>query len=692
MAGWVKFRLPLLFGLLVLSAAAAVFSAPDAGFIAGVWPVGLATGMVLIAPRRQVPALLATIFVVAVVSVALSAQPLDVSIGHGIAVILEVCVAVLVLSRLSRTGEGGGSLRTDADLRLWAIACFASAVVAGLALAATSAITDVGRPGLTGLGVGIAHLASQMLITPFFLRLPDHGAVARSGERFIQWVVVLGITPLLLLSPAAPGLIFMTIPILAWGALRITPSESLSQLVGVFMFAVVLSGLGRGPFPADPRSFGVPAEIHGVLLSGFAITCAIIVVPLLSRVGAYVGVARAADAERYLVTNIVDSATGVAIIVADEAGRIVRFNPGAERLLGYRADEVMGEFTSFLHTEDAIAEKAAELGVAPDYRSLILTLVAEPEAALIRVRRKDGVERVHSVTVTQLTDASGRPTGYLSTSEDVTDTVDVEEALRAALAAEQRAVERLREVDAVKDTFVSTVSHELRTPLTSILGYLELLSDGSLGGLDPGQFDALLRVTSNSHRLLSLIEDLLTLSTVAEHGMQEPWIAFDLRSALESAHAVVAPACATSRRAELVMDLPETEVRVEGDREMLERVVVNLLGNAVKFTPELGSIHVELEQVGAEAVLRVHDSGIGIPEDEQAELFTRFFRSSLARGQAIPGSGLGLSISHSIVERHGGSIGVRSVVGTGTTVEVRLPLSTGNVQDSTIVLLNDRAG
>ncbi len=692
MNAWLRYRLPVLLGLLVVSAVAAVLSAPDAGFVAGVWPVGLATGIVLTAPRRQVPALLLGAGAIAFGTVALLAQPVDVALGYAIAVVLEVCVAVLVLSRLRRNQSENGALRSDADLRLWVIACVGSATVAGLVMVVTSVLTGVGRPVLLGIGVGIAHVASQMLVTPFFLRLPDHGAVARTGERTAQWLVILFVTPLLLLSPAAPGLIFLTIPILAWGALRITPVEALSQLVGVFMFAVVLSGLGRGPFPADPATFGVPAEIRGVLLSGFAITCAIIVVPLMSRVGEYLGVARAALAERYLVANIVDSATGVAIIVADEHGRIVRFNPGAERLLGYRADEVMGEFTSFLHTDDAIAEKAAELGIAPHYTHVILAMVAEPEGSLIRVRRKDGVERIHNLTVTQLTDVTGRPTGYLSTSEDVTDAVDVEEALRAALAAEQRAVESLREVDAVKDAFVSTVSHELRTPLTSILGYLEVLSDGSLGGLDPGQFDALLRVTANSHRLLALIDDLLTLSSVAEHGVQESWSDFDLRSAVEAAYAVVAPPGSAQQRPDLFVDLPETAVWVEGDREMIERVVVNLLGNAVKFTPGGGTVEVGLEQRGGDAVLLVRDSGIGIPEEEQSELFTRFFRSSLARGQAIPGSGLGLSISHSIVERHGGSIRVSSVVGVGTNVEVTLPLARGNVQDSTIVLLRDRAG
>lgn len=688
---WLRVRPAVLLATLVVCALASSLSAPDAGFVAGLWPVGLGTGILLVSPRRQAPALLAVIFLVALGSVAWLAQPLDVALGHAVGVVLEVSLAAWILARPRRGAPGGASLRTDRDLRQWLVACLASSLVGVVVMAVTAGITDVGRPVLTGVSVGIAHLAGQLVVTPFFLRPPEHGAVARGGERVLQWSIVVLAAPVLLLPTAAPALIFLAIPILAWAALRITPWESMAQLVGVLAFAVVLSSLGRGPFPSDPQIFGVPVEIQGVLLSGFAITCAIIVVPLMLRVGEYIGAARAADAERFLVTNIVDSATGVAIIVTDEIGRIVRFNPGAERLLGYRADEVLGEFTPFLHSADAISAKAAELGVADDFVSVILTMVQEPDGSRLRFRRKDGVERTHNVTITQLTDPQGRPTGYLSTSEDVTDSVAAQEALRAALAAEQQAVERLREVDAVKDAFVSTVSHELRTPITSILGYLELLDDGSLGQLGSHQRDALARVMSNSHRLLALIDDLLTLSRVADHGVQVAHEVVDLRTIIGAALDVVGPSLSVPRRLELSTAVPQDRVAVQGDADMLERVVVNLMSNAVKFTPDGGSIAVELGTGETDAVLRVTDTGIGIPVEEQGQLFTRFFRSSLALGQAIPGSGLGLSITRSIVERHGGSIAVTSTVGAGTEVEVRLPIVPGNVQDSTTVVLGDRA-
>ncbi|WP_323792489.1 ATP-binding protein [Nocardioides sp.] len=685
-----RWRIALLLLLLFGAGVGSSASAPDAGFIAGVWPLGLATGILMLTPRRQEPALLVLVLGVAVGSVALLAQPLDVALGFGLGVTLAAWTAARLLTTETDGVRSPAALRTDSDLRKWLVACVGSAFLGGLSLTLTAVVTGVGLPLLTGIGVAIALLAAQLIVTPFFLRLPSHRAVAPDAERISQWLVLVIATPLLLLSVAASGLIFLTIPVLAWGALRGSAREALGQLVWVVAFALGLSVFGRGPFPPDVTTFGVPDEIRGVLLSGYAITCAVIVVPLLMRVGEYISAAREAETERYLVNNIVDSARGVAIIVTDESGRVVRFNSGAERLLGYSEAEVVGRRPTFLQSDEAIAEKAIDLGVRADHVSVLLAMVGLPEGTQIRFRRKDGIERIHRTNVTLLTDAKGRPTGYLCTSEDMTDAVLTEEALRAALAAEQNAVERLRDIDTVKDTFVSTVSHELRTPITSILGYLELLSDGTLGGLDARQRDALGRVTTNSERLLSLINDLLTLSKVAETGVQVAATSFDLRDAVAEAFAVVGPMHAQRPRLTLDVVLPDDRVEVTGDRDMLERVVVNLLSNAVKFTLDGGSVHVVLEQRGREAFLQVRDNGIGIPEAEQNRLFSRFFRSSLAQGQAIPGSGLGLSITRSIVERHGGAISVTSAIARGTTVEVRLPLAVGNVKDSTSVGVCDK--
>jgi signal transduction histidine kinase len=146
----------------------------------------------------------------------------------------------------------------------------------------------------------------------------------------------------------------------------------------------------------------------------------------------------------------------------------------------------------------------------------------------------------------------------------------------------------------------------------------------------------------------------------------------DLRDVLQAGYDVVATEPRT-RGLDVQLDLPSVPVPFLGDGEMLERVVVNLVDNAVKFTPAGGRVGVRLTATCEEAVFEVSDTGIGIPADEQDLLFTRFFRSSLAKRQEIPGSGLGLSITRAVVEMHGGTLHVDSVPGAGTTFEVRLP-------------------
>jgi PAS domain S-box-containing protein len=400
----------------------------------------------------------------------------------------------------------------------------------------------------------------------------------------------------------------------------------------------------------------------------------LVVLPMMLIVGEQLHNASEAAAERDKVQRIVNGATGMAIIGTDRSGLITLFNPGAQRLLGYAPEEVMGLPTTILHTQAAVGEKAAELGVDPDFRAVALALTAPERAGSdMLFVRKDGVQRNHSMTLNRLVDDRGKVTGYVSTSEDVTERVEAQAALVEALAVERTAVERLREVDRVKDTFVGSVSHELRTPITSIVGYLEMLGEGEFGDLNAAQADAVRRVSANSSRLLLLIDDLLTLSRVEDDELVLADRALDLRSLVRAGYDVVAPSWET-RDLEVRLELPDEPLPFLGDRDMIERVVVNLVGNAAKYTPDGGRFEVLLRPEAEQAVLEVRDSGIGIPAGEQHRIFTRFFRSSSAQRQAIPGSGLGLSIARAVVEKHGGSIGLESAEGEGTTFRVRLPL------------------
>jgi signal transduction histidine kinase len=252
-----------------------------------------------------------------------------------------------------------------------------------------------------------------------------------------------------------------------------------------------------------------------------------------------------------------------------------------------------------------------------------------------------------------------------------------ERVARADAEAAQQALseqnERLRELDRLKDEFISLVSHELRTPLTSIRGYLELLLDGGAGDLTDDQSRFLSVVDRNSKRLMHLVGDLLFLAQV-EAGkltleLEEIEIDDIVTESVEAAKPI-ADDKGIALRASL-----ESIPSMVGDRARLGQLLDNLVSNALKFTPSGGSVDVCVSLDGGEAVIEVVDTGIGIAPSDQAHLFDRFFRSSEATQRAIPGTGLGLTIAKTIVERHGGSIEVESAAGEGTTMRIRLPLA-----------------
>ncbi|NUR08263.1 MAG: PAS domain S-box protein, partial [Nocardioidaceae bacterium] len=383
-------------------------------------------------------------------------------------------------------------------------------------------------------------------------------------------------------------------------------------------------------------------------------------------------------AAQSLFRDVVGATTGTSIIGTDKHGTVTFFNPGAENLLGWTAEEVVGKATPELFHDPS--EMAARAAAHPDGTTFGLLVegvspgTAGPKRDW-RYVRKDGTPIVMSLTVSAITDGSGRVVGYLGVAEDVTERARAEAVLRDALAREREAVERLNEVDRSKTDFVSSVSHELRTPITSVLGYTQLLQRGSGGPLSDRQADLLRRVESNGLRLQALIEDLLTLSRIEAGTFEMSTARVGLGRVLRRA-AEAADGLRHDRDLRWRLDEGPEPLTVEGDEDQLDRAVLNLLSNAIKFTPDGGAVAVSMrpDHDTGEAVVEVCDTGIGIRREEQHQLFTRFFRSSSAQQRAIPGTGLGLSIVRSIVEGHQGTVRVTSDADEGTTVEVRLPL------------------
>jgi signal transduction histidine kinase/CHASE3 domain sensor protein len=242
--------------------------------------------------------------------------------------------------------------------------------------------------------------------------------------------------------------------------------------------------------------------------------------------------------------------------------------------------------------------------------------------------------------------------------------------------AENHLVDELRAVDQVKSDFLATVSHELRTPLTSIAGYIEILRDSAAGPLTPAQARMLDSVDRNTARLRHLIEDVLTLSKIESGTFTSMMRPVSLTEIVATDVTTLHPVAAAKG---LTLTWPDSDhsLMVSGDSGQLDRLVMNLLSNALKFTPAGGTVRVGTGSDGDLAVLRVSDTGIGIPERDRKELFTRFFRASNAVAESIPGTGLGLAIVRTIVANHRGDLEVISLEGKGTTVTVRIPLLAG---------------
>jgi signal transduction histidine kinase len=244
--------------------------------------------------------------------------------------------------------------------------------------------------------------------------------------------------------------------------------------------------------------------------------------------------------------------------------------------------------------------------------------------------------------------------------------------LEAVSATERAALEKLRVVDRTRTEFLATVIHELRTPMTSISGYTEMLQDEKLGGLTTTQHRLLDAIDRNSERLTVLANDLLSLGKLDQGAVPKEHGDVDLGEVVLGARSAL-QALIDNRGLEVTFEVPPTQVVINGDARHLERLVSNLITNALKFTEDGGWVRCTLQVHDGIARLQVSDNGIGIPAAEQEDLFTRFFRASTAY-QYAPGSGLGLSIVQSIAHNHGGTVSVASAHKQGTTFVIDLPL------------------
>lgn len=222
-----------------------------------------------------------------------------------------------------------------------------------------------------------------------------------------------------------------------------------------------------------------------------------------------------------------------------------------------------------------------------------------------------------------------------------------------------------KRVETIKKDFVANVSHELRTPLASIKGYAETLLDGGLEEAETGK-DFLRVIDRHATRMSRIIDDLLVLSKLESHSMPMTSSPVDLGDLLISTKKSLKKQ-ASDKGINLSADVPADLPKVIGDRDRLEQVVVNLLDNAIKYTPAGGSVHLSAERENGWVRVDVTDTGIGIPPEDIPRIFERFYRVDKARSRDLGGTGLGLAIVKHIVQGLGGSLNVKSTPGKGST-------------------------
>jgi PAS domain S-box-containing protein len=368
------------------------------------------------------------------------------------------------------------------------------------------------------------------------------------------------------------------------------------------------------------------------------------------------------------------SGTPLAAIDWNHAGRIIGWNPAAERIFGYSASEMIGG-DGYAIVPEADRPRAAKA------RSLLFAGHAS-EVARASNRRHDGSAILCDWRNTVLWDSAGRVIGVTSLVEDVTERVRAEEEVRRLNSSlEQRVLERtqelgqanekLREVDRLKTEFLATMSHELRTPLNSIIGFSGILKARMAGDVNAEQERQLEMIHSSAKHLLGLINDILDVSRIEVGKMRLSASAFEPLAVLKDVEKTLEPLVAVKGLKFEIEDNSQGAV-VVGDRSRFFQVVINLANNAVKFT-ERGSVRLCLSSQGARLVVDVIDTGPGIQQAHLAQLFEAFRQVDGSARRTYEGTGLGLYLSRKLATLLGGEISAESEWGRGSRFSFWVP-------------------
>jgi PAS domain S-box-containing protein len=366
------------------------------------------------------------------------------------------------------------------------------------------------------------------------------------------------------------------------------------------------------------------------------------------------------EEERLRTLNFLDSVIenmpSMIFIKNAETLKFVRVNRACEEVTGFSREEMIGN-TVF----DIFPQEDAEFLTAKDQEVLksgrLLDIPQEP------VHTKDKGLRVLHARKIPLLDATGKPQFLLGISEDITE-------LKLAQEALVRAKEEAEHSNKFKDQFLSTMSHELRTPLNAVVGFSDLLIEEHYGPLNERQRRYVHHIRTGGKHLLRLINDILDLSKIEAGRLQLAIenVAVDLWFA----EVVETMGPLADKKSQALQQHASPDLYVRADATRFKQILMNLVGNAIKFTPAEGTIGLVARRLGDTVRIEVRDSGPGIAPDQQERIFEAFYRLGQA-DNGIEGTGLGLAITRSLVELHGGQMGLESQLGSGSCFYFTLP-------------------
>ena len=635
-----------------------------------IWPpTGIAIASLLIFGRRVWPG----IFVGALAVNVLTDIPVGSAVGIAVGNTLEAVVAVWLLQRIARWRNSFDSV---ADVMRFVgcaaiLAPMVSATIGNLSLrlggaAEWATFWPFWLTWWIGDGFG------ALIVAPFILswRLPGE-LKAEHGVEIAVLLILHLLVVMMVFGGWFPGpvktypLAYLSLPFLLWAALKFDLRIVTSAIVLMASVAVWGAKHGYGPWVlASPNV----ALILLITFVGTSSLMTLIVSALMnerrkaeadkSKLGSQL------ELQRHRIEQLVAHVPGVvweAWGKPDVASQRIDFvSSHVEKLLGYSQEEWLSTpnfWLTIVHPKDK--ERAAREAAA-------IFESGKGGTSRFRWLRKDGSDVWVEAQSVVVCDESG-PVGMRGVTMNITAAVQAEIERAELLERESQAREEAEEASRLKEEFLATVSHELRTPLNAVVGWSRLVRSGQLD--KEGMAHALEVIERNASAQRQIIEDLLDVSRIVTGKLRINTQRVNLLLVIHAAIDAVRPA-AEAKEIDLRMHFEAPDAIVKADVERLQQILWNLLANAVKFTPQRGSVDVYLRQHGSLAEIRIEDSGPGIPADFLPRIFERFTQADSSSTRKHGGLGLGLAIVRHLVELHGGTVWAGNRDGNGGAVLV----------------------